>query len=210
MRFSFRPVKSEGKDDRVSHWETLRCIPGTVSRLHECEWSRIPTNPFPPSVHTKFYGGALAGDCYTGSFLFAPGKYLTPYSGPFWQPPRLSLYLDRPRRSFYTSSFLCSAHESSETSFFGTDRSAVILISSGAVFRSGVTVFPRWDDAGIRDDRVSRIRDTDSKPLRRRRVKSEQLRESQIAMTEEFFLRAGKRARFLKCCEHFERCAIAR
>lgn len=44
MRFSFRPVKSSEKDDRVSHWETLRCILVTVSRLRECERSRIPTN----------------------------------------------------------------------------------------------------------------------------------------------------------------------
>jgi len=73
----------------------------TVTNIHEHFHS--PRS----AVHTKFYGSARRRLLHR-SFLFASGKYLTPYSGLFWQLARLSLYLNRPRRFLYTSSSLCS------------------------------------------------------------------------------------------------------
>lgn len=171
--FHFNRVKSSEKDDRVSRWKTLRCIPGRVSWLHEYERSRIPTNisSFRSAVHTKFYGSARRRLLHR-SFLFASGKYLTPYSGLFWQLPRLSLYLNRPRRALYTSFPPSALYVRGAwifgSLFLGADRSNVTRSVSGRYFdqMSPYTRFPRWDDAKSATI-ASRIRDTDSsKPLR--------------------------------------------
>lgn len=135
----------------------------TVTNTHE---HFLP--PFTPN-----FTEALAGDCYTESFLFAQGKYLTPYSGPFWQLPRLSLYLDRPRRSFYTSFSLCSRRMNLREPRFSEPIDRMLHDP----FRGGISIKShraRVSSLRWRWDPRRRIRDTDSsKPLWWRRVKGE-------------------------------------
>lgn len=140
----------------------------TVSRLHthththECERSRIPTNisSLRSVVHTKFYGSARRRLLHW-SFLFASGKYLTSYSGPFWQLPRLSLYLNRPRRSIHRP-YVRSAWILGSL-FFGIDRMLHDPFRGGISIKYHVYAFPRWDDA--KSTVITRIHDTDSLEL---------------------------------------------
>lgn len=192
--FSFRPVKSSEKDDRVSQRETLHCVTGIVSRLHKCERSRT----FPPSVtfvHTKFYGSARRRLLHQ-SFLFAPGKYLTPYS----DSSLVFLYISTVLivRSIHRPLLMFVAYESSGKAFVKPiDRMLHHL------FRYFDQMSPFFRVLSLRRSRNPRwsrqIRDTDStKPLRRT---AQSAIAARICVCDDgrIFLSRRKKAQLSKC-----------
>lgn len=135
-------------------------------RFRGCTNGHEYPRTFPPAVapFTPNFTEALAGDCYTKSFLFASGKYLTPYSiltiltAPL---PLVFLYISADLAPYIVLPYVRGAWVFGSL-FFGTDRSGVTRSVSDIL----IEPFSSWDDyTEIRD--VEKIRDTDSlKPLR--------------------------------------------